>query len=61
MRTTPAQHATAQSKDTKWGIPWRTVWEEVASGARNMGNMNRMEEQEKRLRRIRTIANKILV
>ena len=46
MRTTPAQHATAQSKDTKWGIPWRTVWEEVASGARNMRNMNRIEEKE---------------
>ena len=46
MRTTPDQHATSQSKDTKWGIPWRTVWEEVASGARNMRNMNRIEEKE---------------
>ena len=43
MRTTPDKHATTPTKDTKWGLPWRTGWEEVASGKRNMGTIYRME------------------
>ena len=26
-RTTPYQHETNSSKDTRWGIPWITVYE----------------------------------
>ena len=59
--TIPDQHADTPSKDTKWGKPCRTGWEEVASGASKTKPMNRMDGREALLRRIQNISNNILV
>ena len=50
--TMPSQHAATPRKYTKWGKPWRTGWEEVASGARNIKPMNIVEGQKTLLRSI---------
>ena len=44
--TIPAQHSSTPRKDTKWGQPWRTGWEEVESIARKIKPMNNTEEIE---------------
>ena len=41
------QHKTTPSKDTTWGITWRTGWEEVESVERKMGTMNKFKGREK--------------
>ena len=44
-KITPDQHEIDLKKDTRWGIPCRTGWEEVVSSTRKMGTNNRTEVQ----------------